>query len=150
VAEPERRERLRYGLRSALKHGPAERRQQYYRQAFSRLSSDDRTFLKQARISLEELTLEQRFRRLADEWSRQTSTVSSVNALVSHPKYREIIQLGWSVVPYLLRDLQSKGDFWFPALAEITGIRPFDPHDAGKSRRMTAAWIEWGKKKGLI
>src|SRR6185437_14497706 len=74
VAEPERRERLRYGLRSALKHGPAERRQQYYRQAFSRLSSDDRTFLKQARISLEELTLEQRFRRLADEWSRQTST----------------------------------------------------------------------------
>ena len=98
----------------------------------------------------EEASVEQRFRNLADEWSRETSTVSSVTALVSHPKYREIIRLGWEVVPCLLLDLQKKGDFWFPALAEITGIRPFDPSDAGKSKRMAAAWLAWGKKKGLI
>jgi hypothetical protein len=97
-----------------------------------------------------EPTIEEQFHRLANEWSQEMSTVSSVTALVSHPKYQEIIRLGWKVVPFLLVDLKTNGDFWFPALAEITGIRPFDRRDAGKSKRMTEAWIAWGKRKGII
>jgi hypothetical protein len=95
-------------------------------------------------------TTEEAFYRLADEWSDETRTVSSVTALTSHRRYREIVNMGWDVVEYLLRDLQQNHRFWFPALYEITGIRPFDPSDAGNSKKMTEAWIKWGQKKHLI
>lgn len=94
--------------------------------------------------------LECRFRQLADAWVADTWHVSSPTDLVSHPAYRQIIHLGWAAVPYMLQDLQRTGRFWFPALHEITGLRPFDPKYAGNTRRMTDAWVEWGKKKELI
>lgn len=92
----------------------------------------------------------ERFRRLAADWSEHTGHVSSVNDLISHPSYQEIIRLGWDVVPLLLMDLQNNRRFWFPALYAITNVRPFDPRDAGNGRRMTDAWIKWGQKKRLI
>jgi hypothetical protein len=95
-------------------------------------------------------TLPNRFRRLADEWSRETANVSSLTAMANHPKYREIIDMQWAVVPLLLKDLQQNTRFWFPALEEITGIRPFDARDAGNGKRMIEAWIKWGKRKQLI
>jgi hypothetical protein len=94
--------------------------------------------------------LQARFRKLANEWSSEVSNISSVGSLTSHPKYQEIVRLGWEVVPYLLADLQQNRGFWFTALNEITGIRPFDPSDAGKKKRMTEAWVKWGKRKGII
>ena len=95
-------------------------------------------------------SIELRFRKLASKWTTQTAHVSSVEDLVSHPNYQEIIKLGWEVVPFLLTDLTQGQGFWFPALAAITSIRPFDPGDAGNGRRMAAAWIAWGKRKGLL
>lgn len=95
-------------------------------------------------------TLEDRFRSLADDWSRSTGHISSVDDLVSHPSYQEIVRLGWDVVPLLLVDLKENQRFWFPALNAITKLRPFDPGDAGNGRRMTDAWIKWGQRKGLI
>ncbi len=93
-------------------------------------------------------TLLDRFHRLADEWSRNTMHISSASDLVNDRCYREIIDLGWDVVPYLLLDLQRNKRFWFPALAEITELRPFDKGDTSNPRRMTEAWIRWGKLKG--
>ena len=95
-------------------------------------------------------SIETRFHELADEWSKSTRHVSSVEDLTSHPSYRQIIRLGWDVVPLLLADLQQNRRFWFPALYAITNVRPFDPSDAGNGRRMTDAWIQWGKRKGFI
>jgi hypothetical protein len=97
-----------------------------------------------------ELTVEDRFQKLADDWSRETIHISSVSDLVRDTRYREIVALGWDVVPYLLADLRENGRFWFPALAEITGIRPYDRGDSSNPRRMTEAWLRWGKWKGLI
>lgn len=96
------------------------------------------------------LDVKQQFYKLADEWEQETQSVSSIPVLTSHPSYRRIIKLGWNVVPFLLLDLQMNRRFWFPALNEITGIRPFDPSDAGDSERMLEAWVRWGKKKQLI
>jgi hypothetical protein len=94
--------------------------------------------------------IEKRFRALAADWSENTRHISSVNDLISHSSYQEIIKLGWDVVPFLLLDLQQNKRFWFPALHAITKVRPFDPSDAGNSRRMTEAWVTWGKRKELI
>jgi len=96
------------------------------------------------------ISTEQRFYALADEWEHDTAHISSVTDMTNHPRYREIVSLGMKIVPVLLRDLQENQRYWFPALAAITGIRPFDPKDAGNGRRMTDAWVTWGKRKGLI
>jgi hypothetical protein len=90
------------------------------------------------------------FRRLADEWSRETMHISSASDLINNKRYQEIVSIGWDAVPYLLTDLQQNKRFWFPALAAITGVRPFDPIDASSPRRMTEAWVKWGRRKGLI
>jgi len=94
--------------------------------------------------------LKGRFVRLADEWSQETGHISSASDLIGNAKYQQIIQLGWPAIPYLLDDLERNKRFWFPALAEITGLRPFDPADASNYRRMTDAWLRWGRRKGLI
>lgn len=90
------------------------------------------------------------FNKLADEWEQETQAISSIPVMISHPNYRKIIKLGWEVLPFLLRDLQTNRRFWFPALYEITRIRPFDRSDAGDSERMLEAWVKWGKRKQLI
>ncbi|MGA9967316.1 MAG: hypothetical protein WBQ10_19120 [Terriglobales bacterium] len=95
-------------------------------------------------------SLPERFHQLADEWSRNTMHISSASDLINDKSYQEIIDLGWDAVKYLLIDLQKNKRFWFPALAAITGIRPFDPSDTNNPQRMADAWIRWGKWKGLI
>jgi hypothetical protein len=95
-------------------------------------------------------TVGERFHLLAAEWSKEVQNVSSLTAMTAHPKYRQIIDLGWEVVPFMLTDLQRNKRFWLPALHEITGIQPFDPSDAGNSKRMMSAWIKWGKNKRYI
>jgi len=149
VAQPEQeqRGRIRYGQRSLIKHAPAERRQEYYRLAFLRISPDDMTFLKQAQIAIEEPTVEEKFRQLANELSRETRLVSSLTAITAHPKYRQIVNLGWEIVPLLIDDMAKNKRFWLPALREITGIQPYDSADAGNSKIMIEAWVNWGKRK---
>lgn len=93
---------------------------------------------------------EEKFRALAAIWSSETSHVSSTTRAISSPNYQAIIKLGWDVVPLMLKDLQNNQGYWYPALAAITGIRPFDRKDAGNTRRMTEAWLDWGRKKNLV
>jgi hypothetical protein len=95
-------------------------------------------------------TVKEMFQQHAEKWEQETGPISSVKDLTAHPSYQAIIGLGWDVVPILLTDLRERKRFWFPALNSITSIRPFDPGDAGNRKRMTAAWIQWGKRKGLI
>ena len=121
-----------------------------YEQAFARLTKDDKIFLRQTHVAVDEpLSTEEQFRKLAAEWLDDVGPVSSVTELTSHPKYKEIIGLGWDVVPFLLRDLQHNRGFWFTALSEITGIRPFDRQDAGNGKLMAEAWIQWGRNKNI-
>lgn len=104
----------------------------------------------QARVEVQRPTVQELFQANAEKWEQETGPISSVTDLTAHPSYQAIIGLGWEVVPILLTDLRERKRFWFPALNAITGIRPFDPADAGNGKRMTAAWIQWGKRKGLI
>ena len=93
-------------------------------------------------------TLEERFRRLADEWYRAVAHHSSDRLRNNHPAYQEIIGLGRPVVPLLLRDLEVNRRHWFAALRTITGANPVPSEDAGSFPKMAEAWLRWGREQG--
>lgn len=94
-------------------------------------------------------TLEQRFQELAKKWKDETGGFSATVHKVGNQYYQEILRMGNSVVPFILKDL-SKYNFWFLALQEITKENPVPKEDIGNTKKMREAWIEWGKQKHLI
>jgi hypothetical protein len=93
-------------------------------------------------------TVEERFRRLAATWHRETDFLSSMSEASSHGAYREIIALGPPVVPLLLRDLEEHHTHWFAALRAITGANPVPASAGGDVPRMVEAWLRWAKEQG--
>lgn len=93
-------------------------------------------------------TVEQRFRRLAVVWDKETAYLSSMAEASNHPAYQEIISLGTEVVPLLLRDLAENYTHWFCALRKITGADPIPESAAGNIPRMAEAWLRWAKDNG--
>lgn len=94
-------------------------------------------------------TIEQRFRRLEDEWNTATAYLSSSTKIVGHPAFQAIIAMGPEVVPLMLRDLEKTPSFWVWALPAITGADPVPVEDRGRIDKMSAAWLRWGKVNGL-
>ena len=95
-------------------------------------------------------SLEERFREQADKWERETRHVSSPTQKIMHPSYQAILGMGREVVPLLLRDLLQNRREWFWALSYITQANPINREDAGKMDKMIAAWVKWGKERGLL
>jgi hypothetical protein len=98
----------------------------------------------------ESAALAARFEALAAQWKEDVALLSSTTAMVAHPAYQAIIDLGPPVVPLLLRDLEREPAHWFEALKAITGADPVPKQDWGKVRAMAARWLEWGRARGLI
>ena len=94
-------------------------------------------------------TVEERLRRLEAQWKADTQFISDAKRIVEHPAFQEIISLGNEVVPILLHDLDSQPSLWVWALPEITGENPVPAIDAGNIRKMTDAWLKWGRMKGI-
>lgn len=94
-------------------------------------------------------TVEQRVRRLEAAWKADTEFLSDAGRIIGHPAFREIVALGDAVVPLLLRDLESAPGLWVWALPEITGENPVPASDRGNVRQMSAAWLKWGREKGV-
>ena len=98
--------------------------------------------------------LEIEFLGHAAKWERDTRYVSSMTDVVTHPSYRQIIAMGREkprlMLSLLLRDMKENERPWFTALAEIAGTNPVGSANAGRVDRMTKAWLEWGKKEGLL
>lgn len=94
--------------------------------------------------------LEQRFRKHADQWYEDTAVSSSFTDMVMHQSYQGIIGMGPKAVPMLLKELRTRPAHWFWALRSITGENPVADEDAGRLLRMRDAWLDWGKRRGLI
>jgi hypothetical protein len=94
----------------------------------------------------EEEDEEPKFRRLADQWLRETEHVSSIKKACMHPAYQRIIGMGPAVVPYLLRELERNPDHWFWALNAITEADPASAEDSLEGAK--TAWLQWGREKG--
>jgi hypothetical protein len=86
-------------------------------------------------------TQQARFADLTEIWRTETAYLSSTTAIVRHPAYREIIEMGSAAVPLILRELARRPGHWGPALAQITGDRPLSPEDAGQPEAIAAAWL---------
>jgi hypothetical protein len=93
-------------------------------------------------------SVEARFRRLEADWIAATGVLSDDADLVEHPAFLEIIGMGETVVPLMLRDLEQRPRLWVWALPEITGENPVAPADRGNIARMSQAWLRWGRAKG--
>jgi hypothetical protein len=97
--------------------------------------------------------LEGTFRQLVAAWKSETGHLSSMRKAVGHDSYLRIIGLAKDSFEYeierlLLCELESEPDYWFAALRAITGEDPVKPNDDFDDA--VAAWLDWGKQKGII
>lgn len=90
------------------------------------------------------------FLRLSKEWKESTNLISDWSRIVYHPSYQKIIGLGPEAIPFILKEMQDNGGQWFWALEALARENPIIDADAGKIKKMTEAWINWGIEKGYI
>jgi hypothetical protein len=93
------------------------------------------------------------FERLVNEWHVECGTTSSVAEMAMCPAYQQIIAMGKRAVPLILKQLEAEGDdpdHWFWALNSITGEDPVAPEDRGNTRKMSAAWLQWGRNQQVV
>ena len=98
----------------------------------------------------DQVDIPQRFRYLASKWKEQSRYLSNTAQMAMLKPYQQIIGMGWPAVPLILEELQREPDQWFWALEAITDANPVSAEAAGNVRLMTRAWVEWGKKQGLL
>jgi hypothetical protein len=94
-------------------------------------------------------TLEQKFRRVADQWKAAVGSISNLDDIRGAAGYAELVALGRPVIPLILNELDSDPFYWFEVLAEITGVDPTPADQAGDVDAMTAAWKAWSRKKRI-
>lgn len=102
----------------------------------------------QAKTKAANTELEQKFRKLVDEWRKATKHISSVDEMVLHPNYLKIIAMGESAIPLLLRELKERPDHWLVALHVLTDQDPAQPEDT--FYEAVQAWLAWGRRERHI
>lgn len=90
-----------------------------------------------------------RFKELAELWYEETAVLSNPNKIIQHKAYKEIIEMGWDVVPFILDELEEGPALWGPALRAITGeCVTVAAKDQGRIGVVGAAWVKMGEEKG--
>jgi len=90
-----------------------------------------------------------KFQSLVLQWKKERGITSSPVQMALCPSYQHIMAMGPSVVPLILRQLESEGDdpdHWFWALRYLTSADPVPADARGDMKRMAAAWITWGRQ----
>ena len=94
--------------------------------------------------------LKARFSTLADRWHKETDMLASPTKITRHPAYLEIIGMGESTIPMILKDLRARGGDWYAALRSLTKASPVPPDARGDVQRMTEVWVAWAKAHGYL
>lgn len=107
--------------------------------------------IQQPKFSSEPSEIEKEFIAYANKWKDETGLFSTTFHKVVHDAYLDIIGMGRDVIPFILEDIQNGGPaHWHNALKAITKDNPVPDEDLGKTKKIKEAWINWGKKKGII
>ena len=97
------------------------------------------------------LTVESKFRDLANQWAELTAYRSNMSVLRRHPLFDEMVALGEPAVPLILRELARKPSVsWFGLLAAMTGEHPVPPELAGRVAEMAGSWLASGRRQGYL
>jgi hypothetical protein len=91
-----------------------------------------------------------KFSRLEKKWKKETQFTSSLSDKYLHESYAGIIGMGPVAIPLILSSLRRSPTDWFYALRAITAANPVADQDAGDVKKMTEAWLRWGRERGLI
>jgi len=89
------------------------------------------------------------FREYYDNWYNDTKYLTSPK-MFENKHYRDIISLGSSVVPSIIKKLREEPAHLFEALVEITGQDPVPESHWGDIEQMTSDWIMWWKEKNCV
>lgn len=84
---------------------------------------------------------------LYKRWKEETAGLSSTTRMIEHDLYQQIIEMGKSVVPYIILNLRYNPDHLFHALSIITGEQAIKAEHSGQLDNMAADWIEWWLEK---
>ena len=95
-------------------------------------------------------TTEQQFRRLRNEWLRDTALVSDPIEKFMHPAHIKILGMGDKILTLVLKEVEKMSGHWFMILEAISQESPVTPEDTASLERTARAWVEWGKREGLI
>jgi len=98
--------------------------------------------------SVSDSQLEQTFNSLVKQWKEDTINLSSMQKMVLHPSYQQIIGLGPKAISLILNELKNEPDFWFWALRALARANPVTDNMAGDISTMTRVWLEWGREHG--
>lgn len=88
--------------------------------------------------------------RLAENWRQDTEHLSNPEPIFEHRAFRQIVDLGPSVIPSLLRLMLERREPWFVAIREIAATSDLDvtlPDVAADHTYEDAlsAWADWGR-----
>src|SRR5439155_22737254 len=88
------------------------------------------------------------FKGLAESWQQSTQHFSVLAKRYQHPFYKHILRMGPSIVPFLLKQLQTAPDRWLDALEQLTGENP--AQNATTFEEAVDRWIKWGQDNKYI
>lgn len=91
-----------------------------------------------------------RFERLKTDWKAQSQYLSNTMQMTMLRPYQQIISLGSPVIPLILQELAREPDHWFWALEVLTDENPVAAEEVGDLASATAAWLNWGRREGLL
>lgn len=87
------------------------------------------------------------FRRLADQWKTETAHISQISTKMQHSAFRSILNMGRSVVPMILKEIEREPGHWFYALNFLTGENPIPKDFTGTVEEALNLWIYWGRER---
>jgi hypothetical protein len=91
-----------------------------------------------------------KFEALAQQWLNETKFLSDPVRKILHPSHLKLIAMGESILPLVLREVEKMSGHWFVILNAISPENPVKPEDETDIERLANAWLEWGRRKGLI
>jgi hypothetical protein len=94
----------------------------------------------------------QMFKKLLQEWERDTAFHSSYNVIQNHPNNQKIVDLGNRVIPLLLEETRKSPDMkCHMSLKILTNVKLDVPKEhIGKTKEIARLWVNWGKEAGYI
>ncbi len=85
------------------------------------------------------------FDALAVQWLMGLGPTSDPREMTAHPAFKAMVAHGDAAIPFILRHLKQSPSLLAWALFDITGLNPVKPSDSGNLRKITNAWLKWGK-----